>query len=293
MDISSAKRNLQLTLYIVQVEKLVTGSGLVLIAAILLAYVLFYIRLRSHYMLFIPFYTVIWGLTGILAFFLDQDNSIYHETTVDEKITLMVRLVSINMVHWIFVMKYYSTSMMLPMIFHDIMIDDFIEGGKVVKRSEVSAPDSVQEISLLSDNDFGIFDLSEYGTFGNLRVDRAQLKSIILSHKLKIKAVNRRLNWFYYATITLYALSQVFIWYFPVLSEVAFASVMTTSWIFFMFAMVRIKKALKKLPNCFTNECITSLHFTVLSIQGVFATLYSVCYVVVFMIIGDIKDDDS
>ena len=173
MDISSAKQNLQLTLYIVQVEKLVTGSGLVLIAAILLAYVLFYIRLHSHYMLFIPFYTVIWGLTGILAFFLDQDNSIYHETTVDEKITLMVRLVSINMVHWIFVMKYYSTSMMLPMIFHDIMIDDFIEGGKVVKRSEASAPDSIQEISLLSDNEFGIFDLSEYGTFGNLRVDRA------------------------------------------------------------------------------------------------------------------------
>ena len=49
-------------------------------------------------MLFIPFYTVIWGTTGIMAFFLNQDNSIYHETKVDEKITLMVRLFSINMV---------------------------------------------------------------------------------------------------------------------------------------------------------------------------------------------------
>ena len=98
---------------------------------------------------------------------------------------------------------------------------------------------------------------------------------------------------FYYTTISLYALSQIAIWYFPLVSEVAFASVMTTSWIFFIFAMVRIKKALKKLPNCFTNECITTLHFSVLSIQGVFATLYSVCYIVVFVIVGDINDDSS
>ena len=142
MDIAKAKSHLELALYIVQVEKLVTGSSLVIIAAILLVYVLFYIKLRSHYMLFIPFYTMIWGATGMMAFFLNQDNSIYHETKVDEKVTLMVRLFSINMVHWIFVMKYYSTSLMLPMIFHDIMIDDFIEGGKIIKRSTASMPDS-------------------------------------------------------------------------------------------------------------------------------------------------------
>ena len=53
----------------------------------------------------------------------------------------MIRLVSINMVHWIFVMKYYSTSSMLPSIFHDVMIDDFIEGGKVYKNSEKSLPE--------------------------------------------------------------------------------------------------------------------------------------------------------
>ena len=123
---------------IVQYEKLVTGAGLVIMAAILLFYVLCYMKLRSHYMLFIPFYTVIWGITGILAYFLDQDNSIYHDSTTAEKTTLMIRLVSINMVHWIFVMKYYSTSSMLPSIFHDVMIDDFIEGGKVFKKSETS-----------------------------------------------------------------------------------------------------------------------------------------------------------
>ena len=123
---------------IVQYEKLVTGAGLVIMAAILLFYVLCYMKLRSHYMLFIPFYTVIWGTTGILAYFLDQDNSIYHDSTTAEKTTLMIRLVSINMVHWIFVMKYYSTSSMLPSIFHDVMIDDYIEGGKVLKKTETS-----------------------------------------------------------------------------------------------------------------------------------------------------------
>ena len=250
-----------------QVEKLVSGIGLMLIATILLIYVLCYMKLRSAYMLFIPFYTILWGISGILAFLLDQDNSIYNETTVDEKITLMLRLVSINMVHWIFVMKYYSTSLMLPMIFHDIMIDDFIEGGKIIKRSTVSQPESLQDNSLLSEeDDVGIFDLSEYGQFGKLRIDRARLKKIIQNHKNKIKVVNSRLNKFYYSVILLYALSQVLIWYLPIVSEIAFAAVMTTSWIFFLIGMTRIRKALKKLPNCFTNECITTLHFTILSI---------------------------
>ena len=141
MDITKAQAILEQVLLIVQFEKLVTGSGLVIMAAVLLCYVLCYMKLRSHYMLFIPFYTVIWGATGILAYFLDQDNSIYHDSTTQEKITLMIRLVSINMVHWIFVMKYYSTSSMLPSIFHDVMIDDFIEGGKVYKNSEKSLPE--------------------------------------------------------------------------------------------------------------------------------------------------------
>ena len=80
MDIAKAESRLDLALYIVQVEKLVTGAGLVIIAAILLIFVLFCTKLRSHYMLFITFYTMIWGATGIVAFFLDQDNSIYSET---------------------------------------------------------------------------------------------------------------------------------------------------------------------------------------------------------------------
>ena len=46
------------------------------------------------------------------------------------KLVISVRHFVGNMVHWIFVMQYYRTSVMLPKIFHEIMIDDFIEGGK-------------------------------------------------------------------------------------------------------------------------------------------------------------------
>ena len=107
-----------------------------LIAGILLAYVLCRVKSKSCYLVTIPLLTVVWGLTGITAFMLKQDNAIYHLSTPTEKLTLLIRLYSINMVHWVFVMKYYHTSQMLPKIFHDVMIDDFIEHGKFVSISE-------------------------------------------------------------------------------------------------------------------------------------------------------------
>ena len=79
----------------------------------------------------------------------------------------------------------------------------------------------------------------------------------------------------------------------PIFSEIVFALFMTGSWIFFLIAMIRIRRALKNLPNCFTNECITTLHFVVLSIQGIFATIYSISYVIVFLIVGDLKYDET
>ena len=134
MDITVSQA-LNTTLYFVQVEKLITGIGLLLIAGILLVYLLSKSRMKSCYLLMIPLFTIFWGISGILAYFLNQDNAIYHESTHMEKLTLLIRLFSINIVHWIFVIKYYRTSLMLPKIFHDIMIDDFIEHGKFVTMS--------------------------------------------------------------------------------------------------------------------------------------------------------------
>ena len=56
----------------------------------------------------------------------------------------------------------------------------------------------------------------------------------------------------------------------------------------FIMAMTKIKRSLSNLDNCVTNEMITKLHFIVLSLQGFFATLYSVLYVIVYLIHGDI-----
>ena len=73
-------------------------------------------------------------------------------------------------------MKYYSTSSMLPSIFHDVMIDDFIEHGKFVTMSgseNGSNQVSLQKNSFESENGSMIFDVSEYGQFGQLRIERA------------------------------------------------------------------------------------------------------------------------
>ena len=90
------------------------------------------------------------------------------------------------------------------------MIDDFIEGGKVYKKSETSLPEqeSLQDHSLLSEvNDSEIFDLSEYGQFGKLWVDRSRLNSIIKCHRIEIKAINSKLNRIYYTVVLFLALT--------------------------------------------------------------------------------------
>ena len=43
------------------------------------------------------------------------------------------------MMHWVFIMKYYHTSAMLPKIFHDIMIDDYVKEGKLRKKNTDSS----------------------------------------------------------------------------------------------------------------------------------------------------------
>ena len=198
----------------------------------------------------IPLFTILWGISGILAYFLNQDSAIYHESTYMEKLTLMIRLFSINIVHWIFVIKYYRTSLMLPKIFHDIMIDDFIEHGKFVQMSgseNGSNQMSLQKSSSESENSSMIFDVSEYGQFGQLRVERAKLHKIAKDHQESIKKLDHRLNILNYLVVAIYSLLQIMIWFYPILSEPVFAILMFISWIMFLTAMSRINKTLSNL----------------------------------------------
>ena len=107
-------------------------------ALVLLLHIMCRMDKLSIYLLLISLFTIIWGATGITAYVLDQDNAIYHHSDASEKLTHQLRNFSINVVHWIFIMKYYHTSAMLPKIFHDIMIDDYVKEGKFIKRTETS-----------------------------------------------------------------------------------------------------------------------------------------------------------
>ena len=129
-DIQEARDKLKQIVYYIQFEKLVTGIALVLIASTLFIYVVFCKKKKSQYLIWIPTFTILWGVTSIVAYFLNQVNAIYEDSSIAEKVTLQLRQFSINIMHWIFVMKYFELSLMLPKIFHEIMIDDFIEGGK-------------------------------------------------------------------------------------------------------------------------------------------------------------------
>ena len=62
------------------------------------------------------------------------------------------------MMHWVFVMKYYHTSAMLPKIFHDIMIDDYVKEGKLRKKQSDS---SEGQLSPKSGNDNQVYSLEE------------------------------------------------------------------------------------------------------------------------------------
>ena len=65
------------------------------------------------------------------------------------------------------------------------------------------------------------------------------------------------------------------------------------SWAMFLKAMIRIRRRLRQLPGCLTNEGVTVLHFVILSTQGVLTSLYMTLYLVVYIKIGDYKDSDS
>ena len=117
-------------------EKLTIGGILLcLIGTALLIYVFLYKKKkkRTPYLISIPFLTIVWGMTSIIVFFTRDSNFMVSGSENFNLIMLCVRHFAINMVHWIFVMQYFRTSVILPKLFHGIMIDDFIEGGRFYK----------------------------------------------------------------------------------------------------------------------------------------------------------------
>ena len=115
-----------------KLENLVAGIALISIGIVVLCYVALYKRMITKYLIIIPTFSIVWGITSIVIGF-DGSSSIFKDTTISEKLNAMIHLYSINIVHWTFVFKYYKTSKMLPKIFHEIMIEDFIEGGKLYR----------------------------------------------------------------------------------------------------------------------------------------------------------------
>ena len=67
---------------------MVEGIVLVLIAGTLLIYVVCWMRKKSRYLIMIPVFTLLWGITGIVACILDQANAIYDNSTAVEKLTI-------------------------------------------------------------------------------------------------------------------------------------------------------------------------------------------------------------
>ena len=99
-------------------------------------------------------------------------------------------------------MKYFATSLMLPFIFHEIMIDDYIEGGKCYQLSDSRNYEQVQEVT--QEDSFAeseVFNLSEFGQFGTLRIDRVNLNRIIKNHKDSINLLKRNLTIFNHTLI--------------------------------------------------------------------------------------------
>ena len=117
---------------LLKLENLVAGIALISIGIVVLCYVALYKRMITKYLIIIPTFSIVWGITSIVIGF-DGSSSIFKDTTISEKLNAMIHLYSINIVHWTFVFKYYKTSKMLPKIFHEIMIEDFIEGGKLYR----------------------------------------------------------------------------------------------------------------------------------------------------------------
>ena len=169
---------LKFLIELLKLENLVVGIALTSIGVVVLCYVTLYKRMITRYLIIIPSFTIFWGITSIVIGF-DGSSSIFEDTTVSQKLNAMIHLYSINIVHWTFVIKYYKTSKMLPKIFHEIMIDDFIEGGKLYRQdSKRLAIDD--ELSLLEASAF--IDLSMLDD-NNLKIDTAQLNRIIKDHQ--------------------------------------------------------------------------------------------------------------
>ena len=175
---------------------------------------------------------------------------------------------------------------MLPKIFHDIMIDDYIEGGKFYHHSsgrvsghcDSSVQDTLAEE--LADPDV-LFSLSEFGNNGHLRIDQRNLNRMVEEHEMSVKALQWRLNLFNYLVITIYTLmTAIPVWFYLPLYEINFAVMIVLSWILFLVAMCKIRTTLKALPNTFTNEKVTLVHFVVLSLQAFFSAAYAVLYMI-------------
>ena len=109
-DIQNEREKEERILQMIRYEKLADGICLTMIGSIVLIFVVCYQRKRSTYLYCVPIWTLIWGITGIIAWWAGQAHSLYDNTKAWRVILMLVRSYSIGIVHWIFVFKYFSTS---------------------------------------------------------------------------------------------------------------------------------------------------------------------------------------
>ena len=136
-------------------------------------------------------------------------------------------------------------------------------------------------------------ELAQFGRYGSQRIDHKNLSIMVKNHENSIRSLSRNLKIFNATVILVYIISLTPTWWLPHNGEIFFTVMMITSWILFIVAMCKIRKTLKELPNCFTNEWITMLHFVVLTIQAICCLLYAIFYVNVFLRLGHIRLDDQ
>ena len=129
-----------------------------------------------------------------------------------------------------------------------------------------------------------LFSLSEFGNAGHLRIDKRNLNRMVKEHETSVKHLQWKLNLFNYLVITVYTLmTAIPVWFYLPLYEINFAVMILFSWLLFLVAMCKIRTTLKALPNTFTNETVTLIHFVVLSLQGIFGVLYAIMYMIVYL----------
>ena len=107
---------------------------------------------------------------------------------------------------------------------------------------------------------------------------------MVKEHETSVKHLQWKLNLFNYLVITAYTLmTAIPVWFYLPLYEINFAVMILFSWLLFLVAMCKIRTTLKALPNTFTNETVTLIHFVVLSLQGIFGVLYAIMYMIVYL----------